>query len=603
MSDKSVFRKAWELLDARERRNALIVLVIMIVSAFAAAGMVGSIFPFLSVLSDPDLIQRNGFLAAAYAWGGFTSDFDFVVVLGICSIGVIVVSSAMLLVNTWAVTRFTQMRMHTISHRLLAHYLAQPYEFFLSRHSGDMSTNILSEAERVVSDFVYPAMMLISSLLTVFSVVAILMVANPLVAALALGIFGTIYLTAVLFTRRLINRLGQERATANAERFRIAGEALGGVKDIKLLGREAAYIDRYGGPSIITARTQARVALFAQGPRFVIQMVGFGGMIVLALVLLDPGQFGKRDALAGLLPLLGLLAFAGQRLLPELQVAYHALTTLNAGSASLERVHADLTSTPGQRVDRAAPPPMRLTRDLVLDEVTYAYPGATLPGLDGLSATILAGERIGIIGTSGAGKTTLADVVLGLLVPQSGLLMVDGAALGPHNLRGWQRAIGYVPQDIFLTDASLAENIALGLRPEEIDLERVERAARSAMLHEFVMRELPDHYATRIGERGVRLSGGQRQRIGIARALYHDADLILFDEATSALDNLTEADVMAAIEQLPGDKTVLIIAHRLSTVKRCDRIIMLDKGHIAATGSWDQLQTENALFRKLGQAV
>jgi ABC-type multidrug transport system fused ATPase/permease subunit len=601
MSDKSAFRKAWEILDALERRNALIVLAVMIVSAFAAAGMVGSIFPFLSVLSDPDLIRRNSLLASAYEWGGFTSDFDFVVVLGLCSIGVIVLSSVMLLVNTWAVTRFTQMRMHTISHRLLAHYLAQPYEFFLSRHSGDMSTNILSEAERAVREFIYPAMTLISSLLTILSVVAILMIANPLVAALALGIFGTIYLAAVLFTRRIVNRLGQERAAANSERFRIAGEALGGVKDIKLLGREAAYVDRYGEPSIVAARTQGRVALFAQGPRFIIQMIGFGGMIVLALALLDPAQFGQRDALAGLLPLLGLLAFAGQRLLPELQAAYNSLTILNAGSASLERVHADLTSTPCRRFDRATPTPMRLTRDLVLDKVTYAYPGARRPGLDGLSATIWAGERIGVIGPSGAGKTTLADIVLGLIEPQSGRLMVDGTALGTYNMRGWQRAIGYVPQDIFLTDASLSENIALGLRPEEIDPGRVERAARSAMLHEFVMTELPDGYATRIGERGVRLSGGQRQRIGIARALYHDADLILFDEATSALDNLTEAEVMAAIQQLPGDKTVVIIAHRLSTVRHCDKILVLERGCLAGAGTWEDLATQNATFRALAQ--
>lgn len=602
MSDKSAFRKAWDLLDARERRNAVIALVIMVLSAFATAAMVGSVFPFLSVLSDPNLIRGNDVLAWAYARGGFTNDFDFVLALGLGAIGVIVVSSLMLLVNTWAVTRFTQMRMHTISHRLLASYLAQPYEFFLSRHSGDMATNILSEAEKVVVVFIYPTMMLMSSLLTILSVVVILMLANPIAATLALFIFGTIYAATVLLTRRFISRLGQERAEANSQRFRIAGEALNGIKDVKLLGRESAYVDRFAAPSITAARTQVLVNLWAQGPRFVIQMVGFGGMIVLALVLLDPSEFGRRDALVELIPLLGLLAFAGQRLLPELQAAYYAYTTLNAGSAALGRVHADLCPGSSKSPDRSDPAAMRLTESLTLEDVTYYYPGDRIAGLKKISASVSAGERIGIVGTSGAGKTTLADLILGLLEPDCGELRVDDQVIGAHNIRAWQRSVGYVPQEIFLTDASLAENIAFGLPPEKIDADRIERAAQNALLHDFVMEELPRGYDTRIGERGIRLSGGQRQRIGIARALYHDAELILFDEATSALDNLTEAEVMSAIEALPGDKTVLVIAHRLSTVRRCDRILMLEQGRLAGIGTWEELTSRNPAFRALAQA-
>jgi len=597
------FIKAWEILDRSERRNAVVVLGVMIVSAFATAGMVGSIFPFLSVLSDPSLIDSNRALAWAYEVGGFANAFDFVVALGIASIVVIFVSSLLLLVNTLAITRFTQMRIHTISQRLLSHYLAQPYEFFLSRHSGDMSTNILSEAERAVAQFIYPAMLLVSSLLTVLSVVGMLMLANPLVASVTLAVFGSIYGATLLVTRQFIVRMGEQRADANTRRYRIAGEALAGIKDVKLLGREAAYVDRFAEPSIVTARTQELVNVVAQAPRFVIQMVGFGGMVVLALALLNPPDLGKRDALSGLLPLLGILAFAGQRLLPELQTLYHSLTILNAGSATIDKIHADLCVGAGKTLDRGNPAPLRFTKDLALREVTYSYPGARRAGIDRLSFMIRAGERIGVIGPSGAGKTTLADVVLGLLEPQSGGVWVDGHAITKSNLRAWQRSVGYVPQDIFLTDASLAENIALGLRSEEIDQARVDRAGRNALLHDFAMHELPDGYATRIGERGVRLSGGQRQRIGIARALYHDADLILFDEATSALDNLTEADVMAAIEALPGDKTVLIIAHRLSTVRRCDRILMLDRGRIVGNGSWDELQAENEAFRALAQVA
>lgn len=597
------FRKAWELFDARERRNALIVLTMMIFSAIATAAMVGSIFPFLSALSDPALIRNNGVLAWAYLAGGFESEFNFVVALGLGAIAVILVSTLALVVNTWAVTRFTQKRMHAISHRLLSHYIAQPYEFFLSRHSGEMSTNILSEAERAVRDFIHPAMMLLSSLLTVFAVVGMLMVADPLVASLTLAIFGSIYGGTLLLTRRFVSRMGQLRAEAIEQRYRIAGEALAGIKDIKLLGREAHYVDRFEVPSLVTAHTQERVAVVAQAPRFVIQMIGFGGMIVLALLLLSPEEFGQRNALAGLLPLLGLLAFAGQRLLPELQTVYFSLTVLNAGSAALDRVHSDLCAGPRLVIDRIEHSALRLKEHLSVRHLNYFYPGTRKVGLEQVSFTIRAGERIGIVGPSGAGKTTLADILLGLLQPHDGELHVDGQALTLENVRAWQRSIGYVPQDIFLTDASLTENIALGLRFEEIEQDRVERAARSALLHEFAINELPEGYETRIGERGVRLSGGQRQRIGIARALYHDADLILFDEATSALDNLTEADVMAAIDALSGDKTVMIIAHRLSTVKRCDRIIMLERGRVAGIGSWDELHATSEAFRALAYAA
>lgn len=595
----STFLKVWSLFDQRERRNALIVLVIMGLSALATASMVGSIFPFLSVLSDPNLIDQNQFFNWAYVAGGFERDFDFVLALGFGAIIVVLLSTMMLLVNTWAVTRFTQMRMHSISQRLLSHYLSQPYEFFLSRHSGQMSTNILSEAERLVRDFIYPSMTLISSLLTVIAVVGMLMIADPIVATSALALFGSIYGATIYFTRRLVKQMGRRRAAANELRFKIAGEALSGIKDVKLLGREASYLDRYSQPSLETARTQERVAIIAQAPRFVIQMVGFGGMILLALVLLDPAEFGQRDALAGLLPLLGLLAFAGQRLLPELQSVYFSLTALNAGTAALDRVYSDLKYGEGCDLDRKVYPPLRLNNDIVLKSVSYSYPGKRNVGIEQIQLRIRAGERVGVIGTSGAGKTTLADVMLGLLEPQSGQILIDGEELDRENLRSWQKSIGYVPQEIFLTDASLAENIALGIGRREIDQHRIEAAARSALLHDFVVQELPEGYDTHIGERGVRLSGGQRQRIGIARALYQDADLILFDEATSALDNLTEAEVMTALQALPGDKTAIIIAHRLSTVRHCSRIIILDRGRKVGEGSWQELEATNSIFQAL----
>ena len=244
---------------------------------------------------------------------------------------------------------------------------------------------------------------------------------------------------------------------------------------------------------------------------------------------------------------------------------------------------------------------MCMTCGFRLDAVSYQYPKAETVGLQNITLEIKAGEKIGIVGSTGAGKTTLVDIILGLLKPQSGQLLVDGEPVTDKNLRSWQQSVGYVPQDIFLTDASISQNIALGVRVEEVDMARVRRSAKIAQLDEFICQELTEGYDTGVGERGVRLSGGQRQRIGIARALYHRADLIVFDEATSALDNLTERDVMSAINGLPGEKTIVIIAHRLSTVAACDRIVVLDKGQIVGLGDWNELMENNASFQKIAR--
>jgi ABC-type multidrug transport system fused ATPase/permease subunit len=595
----SNWKKAWELLALQERRNAIKVLGIMIIGAFASAAMVGSVFPFLAVLAEPSLVERNPVLAWAYRIGGFSSDYWFLVALGITAIAVIVISNVVLILQTWAVLRFTQMRVHSISRRLLARYLAQPYEFFLGRHSGDMSTNILAEAQQSVSQFLRPMADVISASLTIAAVVATMIIADPIVATVGIGLFVLTYIVLATFTRRYARAMGIARTSANASRFRLAAEALGGIKDVKLLGREADYLDRFTVPSLTVARSEVGVMILGQTPRFGIQMIAFGGIVVLCLVLLDPEGLRQREALGGMLPLIGLLAFAGQRLMPELQKLYQSVVQMTAGAAAINRVYNDLHGGQETKLYRPLPEPLGLKSALELRGVSYAYPGAECAGLSDVNLTVRAGERIGIVGPSGAGKTTLADVVLCLLRPQVGTIRTDGVDITQNNLRAWQQSVGYVPQDIFLTDASLAENIALGLRSEEIDQAKVEHAASVAQLHDFVMTDLRDGYRTIIGERGVRLSGGQRQRIGIARALYHDADLIVFDEATSALDNITEREVMASIDALPGSKTVMIIAHRLSTVRKCDRIILLVGGKIAAEGSWENLIRESAEFRAL----
>lgn len=604
MIEPSTWKKAWALLDLRERRNARIVLGVIIIGALSSAVMVGSVMPFLAVLADPSRIETTPVLAWAYDAFGFSTTHSFLVGLGFASFAVIVLSSAIQVARTWAVARFSMMRIHSISQRLLATYLSQPYTFFLNRHTGEMGPRVLADSEKVVHQFLRPAAEFVGACLTTFAIVVLLFWIEPMVTFVAFTALGGMYGAIYFSTRRFLRHLGQDRLEANHERFRIANESLTGIKDIKLLGRESAYLDRYSGPSMRMANTEVRIAVFTLVPQFALQALAFGGVIVLCLVLIDPAGLESGAAVGGLLPAIGVFAFAGQRLLPELSRLYQSLAQIKAGAASVEAIHEDLVLRNGAKGMSIAPTKsLGLKHTLRLERVSFSYSNADDAGVCDLSLTIRAGEKIGIVGSTGAGKTTLADLILGLLQPDQGEIFADAKPLKQDNLRAWMQSVGYVPQDIFLTDAPIAENIALGVPPNEIDADRVKKAARIAQIDRFVEEELPEGYRTNVGERGVRLSGGQRQRIGIARAMYHDADLIVFDEATSALDNLTEAEVMSAIDALPGDKTVIMIAHRLSTVRTCDRIVVLHRGQIVGFDNWKNLSAENEAFRRISRAA
>lgn len=602
MIDLQIMKRGWELLDSGERANAMILLAIVSLAALSSAVMVGSIMPFLYVLARPGIVKTDPILSTLYETFGFTSEFHFLYALGLASLAVILVTGALQVLRAYAVARFAMMRMHSLSCRLLASFLSQPYEFFLSQHSAELSTQILSEAQAVVGQFFRPAAELIAGILTVLAVIALLVFANPVVALITFGTLGVLYSTVFLLSRRVVARAGERRLKANQARYKIAGEALGGVKYVKLSGHERTYISRYEAPSRAFAKMQVIIAVLGEVPHYAMQSIAFGGGIVFCLALLDPTSLGSGEALGGILPIAGLFAAAAMRILPEFSKIYHSLTQLQAAGSAVTAIHADLA---GKIVDAPAkrPEPLRLREALRLEGVTYKYPASEgRAGIEDVSVVIRAGEKVGIVGATGAGKTTFADVILGLLLPQSGHITVDGILVHAANVRSWQRSVGYVPQEIYLTDASIAENIAIGEQLQNIDLDRVRRAAVAARI-DGVVDSLPGGYRTAIGERGVRLSGGQRQRLGIARALYTDADLILFDEATSALDTMTEREVMAAIDSLSGEKTLLMIAHRLSTLKVCDRIILMRAGAVANVGTWDELVRSDEEFRIMAKAA
>ncbi len=599
-----IFRKIWSLLDARERRRAAIVFGLLVLVALVDVLGVASVMPFIAVLANPDVVETNRYLAPVYDALGFQSREQFLFVLGFAFFFVLMISLALRALGFWAQLRFSQNREFTWSSRLVGGYLRQPYEWFLNRHSADLATTVLAEVRQVISGALFPAMRLIAHVLLVIFLFALLIVVDPVLAVAASVALGGSYLTISMVLRRRLRRIGAERRLANQARFHVVQEAFGGIKDLKIKGLEEALVGRFRTPAQVLANRQISAGLIAELPSFAMQALLFGGVMLILLYLM-----AARGSFQEALPVIAVYAFAGYRLMPALQIIYQEASQMRFSEAALDSLCTDFasleTEAQGGRGERAQEMRERLPlrETLVLEDVVYGYPGTDRSAVDHLSLDIPAFNTVGLVGSTGSGKTTTVDLVLGLLRPREGRIWIDGEVLTDDRVRLWQRSLGYVPQQIFLSDDTVAGNIAFGLPEEQIDMNAVERAAKIANLHDFVVQELPQGYQTRVGERGVRLSGGQRQRIGIARALYHDPDVLILDEATSALDNLTERAVMEAVQNLSKRKTIILIAHRLTTVRNCDRIFMLEHGRLVGSGTYDELVATNDRFRALAEAV
>jgi ABC-type multidrug transport system fused ATPase/permease subunit len=492
--------------------------------------------------------------------------------------------------------RFATMRAYSISSRLLSTYLHQPYSWFLERNSSEVGKNVLNEADNLVGRVITPALKLVANLFLVIAIAAFLIIVDPVVTLMSAGMLSVSYALIYLRLRERLRRAGGEMMDSFGERFRIAQEAMGGIKDVKLLGLEDSYIGLYKGAAQRSARASARLGIMLEMPRFSLEAIAFGTLLTLVLLLL----LRNDGDIASTVPILGIFALSVMRLLPALQQIYHGLASIQGGRDILDTITADCAEASLMRhVSVEARTPLRLARSLELSKVGFAYASAGRSALHGIDLTIPARNTVGIVGGTGAGKTTLVDLILGLLTPDEGEIRVDGLPVTGENLRAWQQTLGYVPQAIFLTDDTIASNIAFGVPKDEIDMAAVERAARAAALHDFVATDLAAGYSTVVGERGVRLSGGQRQRIGIARALYRNPSLLIMDEATSALDNITERVVMEAVQNIRADKTIILIAHRLTTVRNCDLIFLMDHGRVVAQGTYDELVASNETFRRM----
>lgn len=591
-----VLKKCHAILSPKERtRFFLVLLLVMGMALLETVGM-ASVMPFLTVLGDPETVVTNPLLSnlRGIAQGfGVESTNDFLFLLGFGAFLIVFVSSLYRTATIYILNDFIESCRHNIASRLLEVYLRQPYEFFLERHSGEMAKAILSEVDQLIGGVFRPIYNMLAYSLVLMCIIALLVAVNPLLALVSTCVLGGLYVLVFISLKSMLSRLGNIRATANQGRYLTTVEVFGAIKEVKLLGNEGEYLSRFRLPSQQFSSTQAIHQTVGQVPTILIEALIFGAMILLTLVLMHSAGGVNGEALGQTLPLLGLYAFAAYRMKPSVQRIYQGFASLRYGKPIVDALFSDIRpNTRLAHLPSFPPDALRPRESITIQNISYTYPNATRSTLNDLNIIIPVGSIVGIVGVTGSGKTTLVDVILGLLRPTHGAISVDKVNIDDDNLRAWQQSLGYVAQEIFLTDSSVAENIALGVDSVKIDQERVEYCARIAQVHDFISGDLPLKYQTRVGERGVRLSGGQRQRIGIARALYKDPDVLLLDEATSALDTLTESAVVKAITSLEQKKTIIMIAHRISTVKECDQIVLLDRGKVSAIGTFDEVIKE-----------
>lgn len=592
-----IYRKIGELLTAKHKRKFAVLVALMIVTGVTEMTGVAAVMPFLAVLANQDAVAESELLSSIYNLLGFETTYGFLLFLGLCVFAVTVISIGLRVAQSFAVNRFARTAAVDLSVSLLRRYMARPYEWFLSQHSADLGKAVLEEVRQVVTGAIAPAARIIANVIKLSFLVGLLLYLEPL-GAIAVGlIVGGAFSVAFMRLRNYLTQIGRDRRQAVLERYKITAEALGGIKECKLLGLEDIYVRRFTGPSERVARHQALVQLLGELPRHVMEGLAFGGILLFVLYLLWTHPGGVQTVL----PVLGAFAFAGLKMMPTVQQLFGDLAALRFGEAAVDSLMHDLDQSV-QPPRRAHESPLRLTKQLALDDVHYSYPTSGRTALNGLTLTIPAGASVGIVGPTGAGKTTVVDVILGLLEPQQGTMTVDGTVINRANLRRWQSGIGYVPQSVFLTADSVSQNIAFGADPGDIDDEAVRRAATLANISTFI-EQLPAGYDTEIGENGVRLSGGQRQRLGIARALYHDPEIVVFDEATSALDTIAEKAILDAVQTLHGRKTIIMITHRLTTVSKCDIIFVLNDGRVEGWGDYRSLAEDNDAFRSLLQAA
>jgi HlyD family secretion protein len=594
-----VIKQLFSLLTDKQLKQFYTLQVLVVIMAFTELLGIASIAPFMALVGDISILEKNGIFAELYQLSGLNDPMDFLFYTGLIVLVMLTFSTVVSMFTTWKLSIFGARIGTEIADRLYTYYMQQNWQFHASGSSAQLTKQVSTEAIRISNGIVQPLMQMNSKMVLALFISISIVLYDPLIAILGLFIFSLAYFLLYRLVRKKLVSNGQKLSQVATDRFRLMNEGFGGIKDVLLLNRSHDFIERFQESGKVFARAQGTTVAIGQVPRYFIELIAFGAMVSLVLVLikLHSGNLGE------VLPVLAVYALAAFKLLPALQQIYSSVSQIKGNVAAFEAVKGDLEQSfeNTKMATRAfAPLPMELTRSVTLNNIKFSYPGKDKPAVNGVDMTIPVNSVVGLVGSSGSGKSTLIDLLLGLLTPQQGNLNIDGVKITAENKRAWQDLLGFVPQSIFLSEGSIAENIAFGLPVHDIDMSQVMKAVNLAHLTELV-EDLPDGVNTKVGERGVQLSGGQRQRIGIARALYHEAKVLVFDEATSALDGITEKIVMDAIHEFSGKKTIVMIAHRLKTVQKCDIIYLMKQGHIIDSGTYNELILKNSDFKKMAQ--
>lgn len=588
-----VIIELFSLLTPSQRKRFYVLQVLIVIMTFIEILSIASIVPFMALVGDPSVLERDNLLATIYLKYNFET-YEFIFYLGVIVLISLTVASIVSIYITWRIAMFPPRIGTEIAHRLFSYYLDQDFLFHTKGSSSKLTKKISNESRRVSDQILTPLIYANARIVLVFFIILIMFLYDPLVLISALTIFISAYFILFKFVRTKLQSYGSNISEMLSKRFRLMSDSFGGIKDILLLGRSSNFKKLFLKTSDELAYSEGNIAVIERTPRYFMELLAFGSMIALVLYLVKNSQ----GNLGLLLPILSVYALAGMKLLPSLLLIYSSAATVKGNLAAYEAIREDLKNANKSNLPNHNDHTFSKYNEINLKEVTFTYPDKINPALDQISLTIKANSLVGFVGTSGSGKSTLIDVIIGLIKPQKGEVTINGTSLNKQNLRAWQNKIGFVPQSIFLTEGTIAENVAFGIPYDLINYEQVEKALKIANLKELVSKLEKGVHST-VGERGVQLSGGQRQRIGIARMLYYEAEVFVFDEATSALDGITEKTIMDAIYNFTGKKTLIIIAHRLKTVQKCDEIFMMENGRIIDSGTYQYLLQNNEKFKKM----
>jgi ATP-binding cassette, subfamily B, bacterial PglK len=580
------------LFSKSEQKKIILLFFGILIHGFIEITSIASILPFMSIVIDPSIIDTNFFLSNLYNFLNLNSYNDFLIVLGLIVFVLLLFSNAYAALIFWWITRFVQFQSYRLSKKIFSNYLSQSYVFFLNRNSSELSKNVLTEVNRIIIGVIYPMLLAIARIAIVLFIATLLLYVNPKLSIIISLVLMITYGIVYYIVREHLWNIGELSTKATFEKYKYINEAFMGIKDVKLQGSESEFIKRYSKPAKKFANYTASSSIISLLPRYAIETLAFGGLLLIVIFLIS-----SNENFMSVIPLVALYALAGYRIMPGLQQIYHSVAQIRYNSPALDILLKDLEkelSIVNENKQELNFLP-KIKSNIQLQSISFRYPNTDDLILENINAKIKTNSLTAFVGKTGSGKTTLIDIFLGLLPINKGEIFFDRIKLEAQNLNSWQKKLGYVPQNIFLTDDTIKNNIAFAVPEEKIDHQKIILAAKLAELDDYIS-NLPDKYNTYVGERGIRISGGQMQRIGIARALYNNPEILVFDEATSALDNVTEKNIMHSIKKLSKDKTIIIIAHRLSTIKNCDQIYLLDKGKISEHGTYNELIMKSKKF-------